>query len=123
MKQSQNFSVPLYEVDTSDESLRLALSHERLWSRWKWLGLLRARRHIKRAAILTSSERVVHGVIVLRSTVKGNRLYGKVILVACTCGACFWRNEGVVKDEALAGDWAQPFRRQLGVPARGKDPK
>lgn len=123
MKQQKGFSVPVHEVARQGEAVRLALSHERRWSRWKWLGYLRSRRHVKRAAILTSGERVIHAVIVLRSTLEGHPLKGKVILIACVCGACFWREESVVKDEMLQGDWAKPFREQLKVPARGKAPK
>jgi hypothetical protein len=85
-------------------------------SRFKFTGTNAAHRHFN--AKQDDPDGVNHALVKLRGTVAGRADFGKVILIGCVCNDVFWRDVKVVSEAMLAGDWAKPFRQNLGVKAR-----
>lgn len=86
-------------------------------SRWLWLARWRIRRHAR--AALKKRDGVVHAGFEIPHP-DGKK---RPCLVACTCSGAITKwapevvSDDIIRNEFL-GDWARPFRNQMGVPAR-----
>ena len=86
------------------------------FSRFRWVAMIRAVLHQRRAA--RANPGTVHAVFALEGVNEDLPSFGKHLGVACTCSAAFWFNRKFVDPTEFQGDWAKPWRDNMGIKAR-----